>query len=148
MIYITSDHGGFALKQKIVEYFKKVGLEIADEGPFELIPDDDYPDYIIPVMRKVQQDASNRAIVICRNGVGVCIAANKFKGVRAALSWNPKHAESTRKDDNSNVLALPADYINEKEAMEIIGTWLKTPFSKEERYTRRINKAEMLESNR
>jgi RpiB/LacA/LacB family sugar-phosphate isomerase len=147
MIYITSDHGGFALKQKIVEYFRKVGLGIADEGPFKLIPEDDYPDYVIPVMRKVQQDSSNRAIVICKNGIGVCIAANKFKDIRAALSWNPKHAESTRNDDDSNVLALPADYISEKETMEIIGAWLKTPFSKEERHIRRINKVELLESN-
>jgi RpiB/LacA/LacB family sugar-phosphate isomerase len=145
MIYITSDHGGFRLKQRIIEYFKRVGLEISDEGPFELVPDDDYPDYVTPVMKKMQQDISNRAIVICRNGVGACVAANKFKGIRAALSWNPRHAESTRNDDDSNVLALPADYISEKETLEVIGAWLKTPFSKDERHVRRIKKVAMLE---
>jgi ribose 5-phosphate isomerase B len=74
----------------------------------------------------------------------VYVSRQQFKGIRG-ISWNPKHAESSRNDDNTNVLALPALYINEKEALEIIGAWLKTPFSKEERHIRRIDKITKIE---
>ncbi|MBU1132999.1 MAG: RpiB/LacA/LacB family sugar-phosphate isomerase [Patescibacteria group bacterium] len=136
MIYITSDHGGFELKKYIVENIP----ELTDLGPSEFDPEDDYPDFVPPLVDKVLEDKENMGIVICRNGVGVSMAANKFKGIRAALSFNIKHAESSRKDDNSNVLALPSDYISHEEAIEIVKTWLNAPFSNKERHVRRVAK--------
>jgi len=84
-------------------------------------------------------------VLICANGVGISIAANKFDGIRAALSWNPKHAASSRNDDGTNILVLPADYVTKEEALEILQTWLSTNFSGEDRHIRRIQKISELE---
>lgn len=140
MIYITSDHGGFELKNKLIQHLEQRGVQIANEGPYEFIGEDDYPDYIIPVIEKVRNNPEDKAIIICKNGVGVSMLANKFKGIRAALSWNQDHARSSRTDDDTNVLALPASYISEIEAREITDAWLDTPFSNQERHIRRLNK--------
>lgn len=140
MIYIASDHGGFELKNKIMAYLKSKQMDVIDMSPHEFKNDDDYPDYVIPTMQKVLENVANCAILICRNGVGANMLANKFKGIRAGLSWNAEHAKSSRNDDNTNVLSLPADYINEEEALDIVQAWLSTPFSNEERHIRRLNK--------
>ncbi len=142
MIYLTADHGGYNLKNSLTAYLKENGYEVSDEGPFELKKDDDYPDYVFPVIKKLQLEPKDKAIVICRNGVGVSMYANRFDGIRAALSWKKEQAASSRNDDNSNVLALPSDYISEKEAYEIAETWLNTDFSEEERHKRRLQKVE------
>jgi len=142
MLYITSDHGGLKLKNRLVEFLKQNDVEFEDCGPNKLITNDDYADYVIPVMRKVLESPVNNAILICRNGVGVSIIANRFKGIRCALSWNVLHAVSSRNDDDSNVLALPADYISENEAENVLEGWLNKNFSKEERFVRRLNKLE------
>src|SRR3990167_6118556 len=142
MIYIASDHGGFKLKEKIEEYLKDKGLEVMDLGPQKLNPTDDFPDFVIPLAKKVAENKENLGIALCRNGVGVEVAANKIDGVRAALSWDPKHAASSRRDDNSNVLALPADYLDEKKAIEVLEAWLSTPYAKEPRFERRLKKIE------
>lgn len=145
MIYISSDHRGFELKNYLVKEFSLKGIKISDLGPEILDQSDDYPDYARLVAQKIQEDTENKGILICANGVGISIAANKFKGVRAALSWNPKHAESSRTDDNSNILVLPADYITKEEALEITQRWLITVFSNEERHLRRLEKVSKLE---
>ena len=142
MIYLASDHGGYKLKEVIEKYLKEKGKEVVDMGPEKLDPTDDFPDFVIPLAKKVAEDEKNLGIVLCRNGVGVEIAANKIDGIRAALSWDPKHAASTRADDNSNVLALPADYLDEKKAIEVLESWLKTQYSKEPRFERRLKKIE------
>ena len=142
MLYITSDHGGLKLKSRLVEFLKRKNIEFEDCGPNELIPSDDYTDYVIPVMRKVLESPKNNAVLICKNGVGVSIIANRFKGIRCALSWRLEHAVSSRNDDDANVLALPANYISEDEAEIILENWLNKDFSKEERFVRRINKLE------
>ncbi|OGC56585.1 hypothetical protein A3H26_01690 [candidate division WWE3 bacterium RIFCSPLOWO2_12_FULL_36_10] len=142
MLYITSDHGGLKLKSRLIEFLKQKNIEFEDCGPNELIPSDDYTDYVIPVMRKVLESPKNNAVLICKNGVGVSIIANRFKGIRCALSWRLEHAVSSRNDDDANVLALPANYISEDEAEIILENWLNKDFSKEERFVRRINKLE------
>jgi len=142
MLYITSDHGGLKLKSRLVEFLKRKNIEFEDCGPNELIPSDDYTDYVIPVMRKVLESPKNNAVLICKNGVGVSITANRFKGIRCALSWRLEHAVSSRNDDDANVLALPANYISEDEAEIILENWLNKDFSKEERFVRRLNKLE------
>jgi RpiB/LacA/LacB family sugar-phosphate isomerase len=140
MIYISSDHRGFELKNFLVKSLVSEGVGIADLGPFEIDQDDDYPDYAKLVAEKIQENPENMGVLICANGVGISIAANKFKGVRAALSWNTKHAASTRNDDGANVLVLPANYITQEEALEILQTWLSTNFSGEDRHIRRLQK--------
>lgn len=146
MIYISSDHGGFELKKHLIDFLEKENINVIDMGPEELNEDDDYPDYVIPTMEKIQQDKNSVGIVICRNGAGVSILANKFKGIRAALSWNPEHAKTTKLDDNTNVLALPADYIDKDTAIKTLATWLATEFSWEQRHARRLTKVEEFEN--
>lgn len=147
MIYIASDHGGFKLKGKILEYFKSKHIDCEDMGPYEYKADDDYPDYIVPAVLKIRDKTTNKAILICRNGVGVCMLANKFKGIRAGLSWNAKHAKSSRTDDDTNVLALPADYLDEKMAIETVNAWLNTNFVNETKFLRRLEKVKVVEDN-
>jgi len=142
MIYIASDHGGFTLKSAAIEHLKQKGLDVKDMGPYEQVDWDDYPDYVIPLAKEIQKDIKGKGIVICKNGVGVSITTNRFKNVRAALSWTPEHAKTSRLDDDTNVLALPALFINESTALEIVDTWLNTEFSGEPRHIRRIKKLE------
>ena len=141
-IYLASDHGGFKLKEKIEEHLHSKGLQVQDLGPDKLDPTDDFPDFVVPLAKKVAVEKDSLGIVLCRNGVGVEIAANKVDGVRAALSWDPKHAASSRRDDNSNVIALPADYLDENKAIEVLDAWLSTSYSKEPRFERRLKKIE------
>jgi ribose 5-phosphate isomerase B len=143
MIFIASDHGGFGLKDKIISHLEFEEVPCKDLGPYELDPEDDYSDYVKPLVDKVLIKPDNRGILLCRNGVGMCMLANKFKGIRAALSWNTKHAASSRHDDNTNVLCLPVDYIFEEEAINTVDAWLNTPFSKEVRFARRLKKAKL-----
>lgn len=147
-VYLASDHGGFELKEKIKEHLIAQGKEVIDLGPTQLNPTDDFPDYAIPLAEKVAADEQSLGIVLCRNGAGVEVAANKIDGVRAVLSWDTKHAASTRADDNANVLALPADYIDSQKAFEVVDTWLTTPYQKEERFERRLNKIKSEENER
>ena len=147
MIYISSDHRGFELKNFLVEKLEKNNIDIVDLGPKEINPEDDYPDYAKLVAEKIQENPENMGILICANGVGISIAANKFDGVRSALSWDPTHAESSRNDDGANVLALPADYITKEGALIIVQRWLTTNFSGEERHIRRLVKLASFEEH-
>ena len=143
MLYICSDHGGFRLKSQILKHLVLKNILFEDQGPLELNPSDDYPVYVDKTISKfLENPKENKAIVICRNGVGVSMMANKYIGTRTGVSWTPDHAKSSRKDDDTNVLALPADYIDEKTAIEIVDTWLNTPFSKEPRYEKRLEMVE------
>ena len=140
-IYITSDNGGFDFKNFLVEQLTTRGYNVKDLGPETYNPADDYPDYAKGVAEAVSDPQNNgTGIVICRNGVGVSVLANKFAAIRCALSWNPEHAKSARNDDDANVLALPADYVTKEIALQVSLTFLETPFSTEERYVRRLNK--------
>lgn len=146
MLYIASDHGGFKLKEQLKAWLLAKAGRIADLGPDALVPGDDYPDYAKKVAGKVSKNPDiDFGILICRSGQGVCIAANKFKGVRAGLVWNVKEARASRNDDHTNILCLPSDYINFKQAQDIVKTWLETPWSKDIRHVRRIKKIGKLE---
>ncbi|NMB70149.1 RpiB/LacA/LacB family sugar-phosphate isomerase [candidate division WWE3 bacterium] len=146
MIFIASDHGGFKLKSEIIKHLQSKQVDVTDMGPSEYKQDDDYTDYVYPLAHKVAvSPIDNKGILICRNGVGVSMFANKVKGIRAALSWQPEHAASSRNDDNSNILALPADYINVETAKKIVDAWISTPFSNEIRYKRRLEKIDHFE---
>lgn len=145
MLYISSDHGGYDLKTIIIDFLKENDVDVIDLGPSSYMDGDDYPDYVVPMILKVLENPSNKGIVLCRNGVGVDILANKFNGIRCALSFEPRHAASSRLDDDSNVLSIPADYISEEKAKEMVDAWLNTEFSNEERHKRRLKKVAQLE---
>lgn len=140
MIYLAADHGGFQLKNRVKEFLVNKGLEVIDLGAHDYNPEDDYTDFVLELADKVASDPINKGIVSCRNGAGVSIAVNKNPKIRATLSWTVHHAASTRTDDDTNVLALPGDYIDENTAIEIVDAWLATSFSQEERHQRRLSK--------
>jgi RpiB/LacA/LacB family sugar-phosphate isomerase len=143
MIYLTSDHGGFLLKREISNYLHEKHLDFIDLGPDEYDPDDDYTAFTLRMIEKMRTEDGVKGIILCRNGVGVSMLANKFKGIRAALSFSSKHAASSRNDDDSNVLAIPADFVTKTIAIETVEAWLDTPFSGAERHTRRIRKGNL-----
>lgn len=146
MIYIASDHGGFELKEYLKKVLGKQKIKVTDLGPKKLTPDDDYPDYAKLVAVRVSKNPKkDLGILLCRSGQGVCIVANKFKNVRAALVWNVIEARMSRNDDMSNILCLPSDYISPRTAEHIVEKWLDTPYSTEQRHLRRIKKISALE---
>ncbi len=148
MIYLGADHRGYKLKEALKIYLQELNYAWEDLGAKELNPDDDYPDYTLAVAQKVAEDPeNNRGILICGSGVGVDITANKIKDIRSALCFDVKQAQASRNDDNANVLSLPADFIFEDLAREIIKIWLETPFSGSEHYVRRIEKIKKIEES-
>ncbi len=146
-IYLASDHGGFALKEEVKTYLQNENYEVVDMGNTENNPEDDYPDFIIPLAEKVPSESDAVGLVFGRSGNGEQIAANKVMGIRAALCTSPQMAAKAREDDHANVLALGGDYLDFEFAKEIIETFLKTPFSSDERHMRRVNKINEYESN-
>ncbi len=143
MIYLGADHRGFKLKEEIKKFLAEKKYEFLDMGNVKYEPNDDYTDFAKLVAQKVsEKPEENKGVLICGSGVGVDIAANKFKGVRSALADDVQTAKQSREHDDTNVLSLPADEVNFELAKKIITVWLETPFSNGEKYKRRINKIE------
>ena len=144
MIYLTSDHRGFELKEKIKNYLEKQDLKYIDLGPFQVDPGDDYPIYARKLAEAVA--ASNgRGIAACRSGVGMAIALNKFDGIRAAEIYTVAEAKLSRNDDDTNVLVFGSDIYNTKKGFKILDAWLTTKFSGAERHIRRLGEIEQYE---
>jgi len=144
-LFIASDHGGYALKKRLVRYVQnELQREIEDMGPSQYIESDDYSDFVIPLARTVLE-TQGRGIVICRNGIGVCMACNKVSGIRCGIGYNLSVAETMMQDDNTNILALAADHLSEEHAMAIVKKWLESEFSEDERHVRRLSKVAELE---
>ena len=142
---IASDHGGYKLKKRLVRFIEnELKGEVEDMGPHEYEETDDYPDYVVPLAEKVSSEGG-RGIVICRNGIGVCITTNKVHGIRCGIGYNIDVAESMMKDDNTNILALAADHLSEDHAMAVVKKWLETKFSEAERHVRRLTKVAALD---
>lgn len=137
-VYLASDHGGYSVKERVKELLDKYGVSYKDLGPFKLDTQDDYPKYIFPLAETVAQ-SNGRGIIACRNGQGAAIAANKVAGVRAAVCWNYQCAISSRMDDDSNILSLPADYLTDLQLEQTVKAWLETSFTSDARHIRRIN---------
>ncbi len=141
-IFLGADHGGFHLKQKIEAYIAKKGLPYEDVGDRELDPGDDFPQFAqMAAIKLLGEDEKTdpRAILICTGGQGMCMAANRFRGIRAAVIWDAFEAHESRNDNNANVLCLPARVVDDEHETwkEIIDTWLTTPFAGAARYKRR-----------
>jgi ribose 5-phosphate isomerase B len=140
-IYIGADHRGFSLKGQLEAELKNDAYTVIDVGDAEFIKEDDYTDFARAVAENVAKDPmGRRGIVICGSGFGVDIAANKVKGIRAGLAMSSDHIYQGRHDDDVNVLAIAADFINEEDAIKIVKVFLTTPFAKEDRYARRLKK--------
>lgn len=144
MIYLGADHGGYKYKEKLKKYLDERGYRVTDMGTNSTEPVD-YPPIAKKVAEKVLDDPNNRGILLCRSGVGVCIVANKIKGIRAAEAWSTPVAVAARHDDNVNVLCLGADYLSFEELKNISQAFLDTSFGGEERYKRRLREIEEME---
>jgi len=138
MIYLGSDHGGFELKEAIKMHLDKKRVKYKDSGAYSEEPVD-YPDIAYKVAKKVAKEKA-KGILICGTGIGMCIAANKVKGIRAALAYDKYSAEMSRLHNDANVLCLRGRKVNFKKQLKIADVWLKTKFSGEERHKRRIAK--------
>lgn len=145
-VLIAADHGGYELKEELKSYLQERGVEFEDVGNHEFDPNDDYPDFVLPLAERISKEGG-MGIVIGRSGNGEAIAANKVEGIRAALCTNVKLAKKAREDNHANVLSLGADFIDEDTAKEIVDTFLNTEFSKEERHARRVRKITSYESS-
>ena len=143
-VYLASDHAGFELKGKLIEYVKSLGYEAIDKGAFTLDPADDYPDFISEATREVSNDPDSRAVIIGGSGQGEAIVANRFANVRAAVYYggNPEIIKLSRDHNDANILSLGARFVSEDEAGEVVKAWLEAPFSNDERHIRRIKKIE------
>jgi len=145
-IFIGSDHHGFQVKRSLIDYLNRAGYEVEDKGDLKLNPDDDFPEFATHVSMAVlgSNDPDPRGILICGSGQGMCMAANRFKGIRASLVWDRQEARLTRNDNDSNVLCLPSRAIDSKDVNIIVETWLNAPFAAAPRYIRRNKQLDAL----
>lgn len=146
-IFLGADHNGFELKAKLAEYLGTQGYEIIDEGDTQLDATDDFPQYAGRVVSAMlaSNEKEPKGILICGSGQGMCMAANRFKGIRASLAWDEAEAKAARNDDDSNVLCLAARELTDYDMiLNIVNVWLKTPFMGAERFVRRIKQLDEL----
>lgn len=138
-VYLGSDHAGFELKAALIEHLHAAGHDVTDCGPAEYTPGDDYPPYCIATAERTVADPGSLGIVVGGSGNGEQIAANKVKGVRAALAYNLETATLARQHNDANVLGLGARMHSTEEALSIADAFVGTPFSQESRHQRRID---------
>jgi len=138
-VILGSDHGGFQLKEKVKIWLVSEGYKVNDCGAFSLVDDDDYVDYARAAVKEAVV-GEDRMILFCRNGFGMLITANRFKGVRCGLAFDKEAVRRGRVDDDINGLAIPADYVDESLVLEMIKIFLIERFANSENYKRRIMK--------
>lgn len=146
-IHIGADHAGLELKSALIQHFSSQSHEVQDHGPFQYDALDDYPDFCIPAAEAVVKDPGSLGIVIGGSGNGEQIAANKVKGVRAALAWSIETAKLARQHNNANVIAIGGRMHSIDECKAILDAFINEPFSNDERHIRRIDKITKYESN-
>jgi len=137
-ILIASDHAGFALKEKLEAWLREMGYLVKDLGT-DSEDAADYADYAHPLAQQVSEGEAARGVLLCGTGLGMSYVANRYPHVRAALAWSPEIAALSRRHNDANVLALPARFLSEEQAKQILETWLDTPFDGG-RHERRIQK--------
>lgn len=143
-IAIGSDHAGFDLKQVLVKHLEGKGYQVEDMGAHNAEASD-YPIYAEKVAQAVAANQADRGIVVCGNGIGMSIVANKVPGVRAALVFTEKMAEQTRTHNDSNVLSLAGRDLPVETNLKLADIWLSTPFSNVDRHIRRVHEIEDIE---
>ncbi len=140
-IYFATDHAGFELKEKIIAYVQTLGHEVVDCGALELIPGDDYPEFIRPAAHAVSQSPHDtRGIIFGGSGQGEAMTANRFSNVRATVFYGGSLdiIRLSREHNDANVLSIGARFVSVADAQEAVALWLSTPFQEEERHVRRI----------
>jgi ribose 5-phosphate isomerase B len=145
-IGIAADHGGFELKEYLAAMLREADYEVIDFGDCKPKPDDDYPDFVVPLARAVAGGEVDRGLAICGSGVGACIASNKVPGVRACLIHECFSAHQGVEDDDMNVICLGGHVVGNALAWELVRTFLQARFSGAERHRRRLAKVARLES--
>lgn len=145
-IPIASDHTGVELKHRLISELRALGYEPEDLGGEDSQKPDDYPDYAHPLAREVSEGQAKRGILLCGSGIGMDIVANRYRGVRAALAWEPEIASLSRKHNDSNVLVLPARFVSTEEGVQIMKAWLGAKFDGG-RHDRRVKKIDQQDSN-
>ena len=142
-IHIATDHAGLEFKDKLSEHLKQLKHEVIDHGAYDYNPTDDYPEFIISAAEAVARDQAEGTqalgVIFGGSGNGEQMAANKVKGIRAALVWNDDTAMKAREHNNANIVSIGARQHTEAEALRLIDLFLNTPFSADERHVRRIN---------
>jgi ribose 5-phosphate isomerase B len=145
-VHLGSDHAGLELKQHLAKHLEATGHEIIDHGPHQYDPEDDYPPYCLRAGEAVVADPESLGVVIGGSGNGEQIAANKVKGVRAALAWSLETAKLGRQHNNANVVAVGARMHSVEEATSFVEAFLAEPFSQNPRHIRRIEELDGYEA--
>jgi ribose 5-phosphate isomerase B len=143
---VAADHGGFTLKAQVAASLRGAGCEVIDFGAHELNPEDDYPDFIIPLARAIAEGRIERGVALCGSGVGASVVANKVPGVRAGLIHDVFSAHQGVEDDDMNIFCLGGKVIGSALALELVNTFLAAHFSGAERHKRRLAKVQALEA--
>ena len=142
---IASDHGGFELKEELVEKLRAAGHTVTDFGAHSLDSGDDYPDFVVPLSNAVAAGEVERGIAICGSGAGASVCANKVKGIRAALIHDHFSARQGVEDDHMNVLCMGGRTVGPEVAWDLAQAYLAAAYSREERHLRRFGKMAGLE---
>ncbi len=138
-IFIGADHRGYHLKDKLIEYLQSKNIRIEDLGNYEHDPEDNFPVYAKKVAEAVLQNPDQYlGIVICGSGAGVCIAANRYKGIYSAIALNTQQVKDARSHDHLNVLSLASDHITEEQAQELVDTFITTEINTQHKYVKRL----------
>ena len=144
-IAIGADHGGYPLNERVIEELRAAGHELTDFGTHDGSVPDDYPDYALKVGQAIQNDGAEIGILICGSGVGASVAANKLRGIRAALCGDTYSGHQSREHDDCNVLCLGARVVGEELALDIVRAFVAAKFTGEERHMRRLRKVADIE---
>lgn len=144
-VAVGADHAGFPMKAVVVEELKKLGHEVADFGAHDLTQAD-FPDYAAPVGRALQGGDAERGVLLCGSGVGMCIAANKMRGVRACVTHDTYSAHQGVEHDGMNVLCIGAKVVGENVVRELVRAFMGAEFQREARFIRRMDKVDALEA--
>ena len=147
-IGIATDHGGFGLKEEMIARIRTAGHEVLDFGAHSLNPDDDYPDYVVPLGQAVVAGKVDRGVAICGSGVGASVCANKVNGVRACLIHDHFSAKQGVEDDHMNILCMGGRTVGPEVAWDLVQTYLAAEYSSAPRHLRRLGKVAALESER
>ena len=142
---IATDHGGFELKEGLLSRLRATGHQVIDFGADELAPDDDYPDFVIPLAYAVAAGSVERGVAVCGSGVGASVCANKVSGIRAALIHDHFSAEQGVEDDHMNIICLGGRTVGPSVAWDLVQTFLAAEFSHAPRHLRRLSKVASLE---
>ena len=143
---IATDHGGFGLKEEIVAQLRRAGHEVVDFGAHKLSPDDDYPDFVIPLAKALVSGQVERGVAICGSGVGAAVCANKVPGARASLIHDHFSAQQGVEDDHMNILCMGGRTVGPAVAWDLVQTFLAAEYSQAPRHLRRIGKVASLET--